>query len=151
VEKKDSVVVSGGEGVTATTLTRVDNYACSYTTINNKERRQRCVWPIDNPINVSRSVLVVPIGSMPRVGLDDRWFRLLQQSADNKDGSNNGNSSTMVRAAATTMMTLGKAPLQDTDGLPTTMPNKVARVGEGRRRRQMTRAARLERLDDDVV
>jgi hypothetical protein len=125
MEKKDSVVVSGGEGVTATTPTRVDNHACSYTTINKKERRQRCVWPIDNPINVGRSVAMVP--SMPRVGLDDRWFRLLQQSADNKDGSNNGDSSTMVRAAAV------RAPLHDTDGLPTTTPNKVARVGEGRR------------------
>ena len=44
----------------------------------------------------------MPTGSMPRVGLDDRWFRLLKQSADNKDGSNDGDSSTMVRVAATT-------------------------------------------------
>ena len=70
--------------------------------INKKEPRQRCVRPTDNPINVSRSVVVVPTGSMPRVGLDDRWFRLLKQSADNKDGSNDGDSSTMVRVATTT-------------------------------------------------
>ena len=102
VEKKDSVVVSGGEGVMATTSTRVDKHDCSYTTISKKEHRQRCVRPIDNPINVSRAIVVVPTGSMPRVGLDDRWFRLLKQSADNKDGSNDGDSSTMVRVAATT-------------------------------------------------
>jgi hypothetical protein len=39
VEKKDSVVVSGGEGVLATTLTRVDNHDCSYTT-NQQKRTQ---------------------------------------------------------------------------------------------------------------
>ena len=77
MEKKDSVVVSGGEGVTATTPTRVDNHACSYTTINIKEGRQRCVWPIDNPINVGRSVAVVP--SMLRVGLDDQQQRWVKQ------------------------------------------------------------------------
>ena len=117
----------GGKGVSATSLTRVGVHACSCTTINKKDRRQRCAGPNDNPIDVGESVAVVPTGGLPTVGLDNTvgdvgcYNKGLHQGQLGKDESLSGrwlrdsshgsDSFMMVGVAATTMIAVGTASL----------------------------------------